>query len=67
MGKRQKNILNLKKKKRKKTDDIYKVHFNFCEDIYMKGEITLDNVSFLYNKDTLIFSTIYFCIRCGEK
>ena len=62
-----KQIKSKTEKKRKRPDDIYKVDFNFCEDIYMKGAITLDNVSFSYNKDKIIFSAIDFCIRCGEK
>ena len=62
-----KHIKSKKEKKKKRPDDIYKVDFNFCEDIYMKGSITLNNVSFTYNKDKIIFSAIDFCIRCGEK
>ncbi len=62
-----KHIKSKKEKKKLRPDDIYKVNFNFCDDIFLKGAISLDNVSFAYHKDKIIFSNIDFCIRCGEK
>ena len=65
--KEKKHIKSKKEKKQKRPDKIYQVEFSFSDDVSTKGHITLENVTFGYDKKCNIFEKLDFCIRAGEK